>query len=139
MNLSTHAPAPDLSDLDIASYQGLGVDGYFPSGSIARQDQDFTYRLPLASPSRGNTIRRHDGVEELSSRPNVDMSQTLWKAPSRGKIVTQTGGLAQSPMNSYDAGQVNVNAFLANSDLSALAASQFMNSKSPRFSTTAGD
>ena len=139
MNLSTHAPAPELSDLDIASYQGLGVDGYGPIPVVSYWQQAGIYRLPLASPSRGKTIRRHDGVEELSSRPNVDMSQTLWKAPSRGRIVTQTGGLAQSPMNSYDAGQVNVNAFLANSDLSALAASQFINSKSPRFSTTAGD
>lgn len=139
MNLSTHEPAQDLSSVGVPSHIGIGVDGYTPIPAYSYWQQAGKYKIPLMSPSRGKTIRRHDGVEEISVRPNVDMSQTLWKAPSRGKIVTQTGGLAQQPLNSYAAGQVDVNSFLANSDISALAAAQFVNGKSPRFSTTAGD
>lgn len=137
MNLSTHEPEQALSAYDVASYQGIAVDGYRANPVPSHWQQTGIYVLPLASPSRGKTIRRRDGVEELSSRPNVYMP--IWNAPNRGRMVVNTGGRVQNPLNSYQAGQVDVNAFLANSDLSALEASQFIGGKSPRFSTAAGD
>lgn len=138
MNLSTHDDdGSSLAIQSVPSHMPLGVDGYLPSTAIARQDQDFTYRLPLMSPSRGKIVLRRDGVEELSSRPNNHMPR--WSAPSRGRQVINTGGMAQQPLNSYSAGQVNVNSFLANSDLTALAAAQFVGGKSPRYSQSAGD
>lgn len=138
MNLSTcETDNRGFSQDGVEPHIGLGVDGYLPSNAIARQDQDFKYRLPLMSPSRGKIIRRHDGVEEISVRPNVFMP--IWNAPTRGRVVVNVGGQAKTPMNSYDAGQVNVNSFLANSDISALQAAQFVGGKSARFSTAAGD
>lgn len=129
----TGAQTKDESGYDAASYQHLGIDGYFPYPVVAPWEQVGEYRLPLASVSRQNDggLRRHDGVEGLSSAPNVYMPQ--WSAPSNGRSVNLIGGTAVNPMNSFAAGQQQGNQFSANADQDA-AIAQFINSQSPRFS-----
>lgn len=133
VNLSTHeAPAEEDNGYDVASYMPLGLDGYAPIAVPSQWEQTGTYRLPLMSPSRGHIVRRRDVVEEISSRPN-NPRPSIWSTPVRGRIVTNTNGAAQAPLASYAAGQVNVNAFLANSDLSQAQAAQFVASRSARY------
>jgi len=100
---------------------------------IATWQQVGFYRLPLASVANQNNggMLRNDGVNDLSSSPNVYMP--IWGAPSNGKSVNQVGGRVQVPMSSYVAGQVTANAFVANADQTSLVA-QFIQSKSPRYS-----
>lgn len=132
-HLSSHGSPQSGKDngYDVASYMPLGVDGYVAEPVIAHFQQIGKYRLPLMSPSRGKIVLRRDFVGDLNSRPNVYMPQ--WSAPARGKMVTQVGGMVQQPMASYNAGMVNVNQFIANSDLSQTAAASFIAQKSARY------
>jgi hypothetical protein len=124
----------DAQGYDVTSHQTLGVDGYVPFPVIADFQQVGEYRLPLASIFKRNNpgMLRHDGVEDLSSSPNVYMPQ--WSAPSNGRSVNQTGGLVVNPMNSFDAGQQQANTFSANADQATVIA-QFLNSRSPRYAS----
>ena len=134
MALSTHCTTAEDNGHDAPSEMGLALDGYTPIAVPAQWEQTGKYVIPLMSPSRGKIVLRRDVIGDISVRPNVYMP--IWKAPTRGRIVTNTNGTAQTPMNSYSAGQVNVNAFIANSDLSSTVAASFIAAKSARSSPT---
>jgi hypothetical protein len=126
--------------------QTIAIDGYEPEPVIATWTQVGKYRLPLASVSNQNDggVLRKDFVGQLSSSPNVDVSQTIWGAPTRGAVVNQTGGMVVIPVSSYSAGQTMANPITVNADQSSLLA-KFLDSQSPRYngglvlSTAGGD
>lgn len=132
MQRSSTLSVNDDGGYDAASYQHLGIDGYYPYPVVASFEQVGEYRLPLASVSKKNNpgMLRKDGVGDLDSRPNNYMPQ--WSAPSNGRSVNQTGGMAQNPMGSYQAGQQQANAFSANADETS-AIGHFVGSLSPRY------
>lgn len=139
-------PSHDDNGYDALSYQTLGIDGYYAEPVVAPWQQVGIYKLPLASVSNKNNggILRHDGVENLNSEMNVDITGTIWGAPTRGAVVNQTGGMVNLPMSSYMAGQYQANPITVNADQASVL-NRFMSSLSPRsngimaLSTLGGD
>ena len=131
---------------DEPSHQTLSVDGYEPEAVIADYQQIGKYKLPLGSVFNQNNpgLLRRDFVGNLKNGMNVDVSTTLFSAPTRGSVVNQTGGMVLVPVSSYSAGQSQANPISVNADQSSMLA-KFIASQSPRyagglaFSTAGGD